>query len=146
MAELHTSPVLDEITRGTLHACAEVHRRLGPGLEVRAYTEALGLELSEAGIAYQRNVVLPVFYRGVRLDAAYTLDLCAGGTVVVDVRTLPSVLAVHRAELKARLRVRGLVAGVLVNSHSGRLSDGIVVLKRSVGARQARRSVVVQPI
>lgn len=127
---------LDDVTRLTIEACSEVHRRLGPGLSAEVYLEALCHELSARGVAYQRRLRLPVFYRGIRLDEGYQLDVCVAGAVVVDVRCLPAIGPLHRAELRARLRVSGLDTGILVNFHTARFADGLVVLRRAPSPRR----------
>jgi GxxExxY protein len=129
---------LDSDTTAVVGACSEVYRRIGPGLPRAAYVEALCHELSSGGLPFQKNVTLPVFYRGVRLDAAYPVDVCVAARVMVDVRAVDAITRVHRAELRAKLRVSGLGAGVLVNFHTARFGEGLVVIRRTAERVQDR--------
>jgi GxxExxY protein len=131
---------LDELTRLTLGACAEVHRRLGPGLTEATYEQALCQELVHRKLPFQRQVPLPVFYRGVRLEAAYRVDVCVAGRIVVDVRSVDAVREVHRSELRSRLRVTGLSVGLIVNFHTARLAQGLVLIRRTRKARESGAS------
>lgn len=124
----------EEITKLTVESCVEVHRRLGPGLTERVYARALCQELCFRGLAHQPRVALPVYYRGVRLDADYEIDVCVAGCLVVDVVAVSELLPVHRAELRAKLRVTGLSQGLLVNFRVSRLASGIVLVKRTTGS------------
>jgi GxxExxY protein len=135
---------LDELTRLTVEACTEVHRRLGPGLTEATYEQALCQELTHRKLPFQRQVPLPVFYRGVRLEAAYRVDVCIAGRVVVDVRSVDAVLQVHRSELRSRLRVTGLSVGLIVNFHTARLAQGLVLIRRTRTAKDRDASPGVE--
>jgi len=135
----------DVATSLVVDACAEAHRRLGPGLPRDTYFEALCHELSARGIPFQRRLTLPVFYRGVRLDAAYRIDVCVSATVAVEVRAVEAITRVHRAELRAKLRASGLGVGVLVNFHTARFGEGLVIIRRSTerGARPLAEEIAL---
>ncbi len=68
------------LTREIIGAAIEVHRVLGPGLLEVAYEECLCRELDLRGIAFRRQVSLPVVYKGVHLDCGYRLDLLVDET------------------------------------------------------------------
>jgi GxxExxY protein len=135
----------DVATALAVDACAEAHRRLGPGLPRDTYFEALCHELRARGIPFQRQVTLPVFYRGIRLDAAYRIDVCVSASVAVEVRAVEAISKVHRAELRAKLRASGLSAGVLVNFHTARFGEGLVIIRRSAqrGARPPAEQIAL---
>jgi len=139
-----TATESDETAALIVEACEEVHRRLGPGLVVGAYLDALSHELSLRGAPFQRKVDVPVYYRGVRLDAAHRVDLCVRGQVAVDVRAVDAILAVHRAELRAKLRVSGLDGGVLVNFRTARFGEGLVIIRRSTSRGRERTAAQMQ--
>jgi len=69
----------DTLTGKVIGAAIEVHRGLGPGLLESAYEECLCHELNLAGLTFQRQVPLPVVYKGVRLDSGTRLDVVVGG-------------------------------------------------------------------
>jgi GxxExxY protein len=132
----------ENLTRLVVEACAEVHRRLGPGQKEATYEQALCQELALHGVAFQRHLSVPVFYRGVRLDAAYRIDVCVAGQIAVDIRAVDALLPVHRAEVRSRLRVTGLGAGLLVNFHTARFGEGLVLIRRAT--RGGRRRIAEQ--
>jgi GxxExxY protein len=66
---------LDSITEKIIGAAISVHRVLGPGLLESAYEECLCYELSQMGLAFERQVPLSVQYKDVRLDCGYLMDI-----------------------------------------------------------------------
>jgi GxxExxY protein len=106
-------------------ACAmEVHTRLGPGLAERLYEDALLYELSRAGLAVRRQVVVRVPYKDIVLSEL-RLDLVVGGGVVVELKCVEHVSDLHLAQLLGYLRAGGMPVGLLINFHTLRLRDGI---------------------
>lgn len=123
----------DDLFENVAQGCAEVHRRLGPGFSKNTYEEALGYELSLRRLGFQRQIARPLFYRGVRLSSTYTIDLCVEGRFIVDVRAEAAISRAHRAELRFRLRMTGIEAGLLVNFGEAKISDGLVLIRRADG-------------
>ncbi len=106
--------------------CAiEVHRHLGPGLLESAYEDCLCFELGAAGLVFRRQVQLPVIYKGMPLAAAYRLDLLIADRLVVEVKSVERILAVHEAQLLTYLRLSGHRAGLLLNFNHAVLKEGI---------------------
>ncbi|MBI3909745.1 MAG: GxxExxY protein [Armatimonadetes bacterium] len=115
-----------DITDAILGAAIEVHRALGPGLLESAYEECLCHELALRGISVERQVPLPVRYKGVLLDCAYRMDLVVEDAVVVELKCVEAILPVHEAQLLTYLRLSGKRVGLVVNFHEPVLKDGIV--------------------
>src|SRR5437660_1020484 len=107
------------IHRGTtekiIGAAIEVHKALGPGLLESAYEACLCHELHLGGLAFERQVELPVTYKGVRLDCCYRMDIVVAGAVVVEIKSIEQTLAIHEAQLMSYLRISGFKAGLLIN-------------------------------
>ncbi len=123
----------DDLFENLAQGCAEVHRRLGPGFSKNTYEEALGYELKLRRLGFQRRIARPVFYRGTRLSSTYTIDLCVEGRFIVDIRAEAALSTVHRAQLRFRLRMTGIEAGLLVNFGGAKISDGLVLIRRAEG-------------
>jgi GxxExxY protein len=68
----------------------DVHRQLGPGLLESAYEECLCFELGQAGIAYRRQVPLPIVYKQVRLDCGYRMDVVVENQLIVEINPTES--------------------------------------------------------
>ena len=115
----------DRRTHGIVGAAIDVHRVLGPGLLETAYETCLCRELFLRGIEYERQVQLPIDYRGVKLDCGYRLDLVVERSVIVEVKSISRILPVHRAQVLTYLKLTGLRLGLLINFNVDVLRDGI---------------------
>ncbi len=113
------------ITAQIIGAAVEVHRTLGPGLLESAYEACLCVELTERGLRLARQVVLPLQYRGRVLDVGYRLDLVVENEVVVEIKAIDALLAIHDAQLLTYLRLSGKRVGLLLNFNVPVLKDGI---------------------
>jgi GxxExxY protein len=118
--------VLDEITECVIGAAIEVHRALGPGLLESIYEASLAHELRLRGIEHEVQVPLPLSYKGLRLDHCnFRLDVVVAGRVVVEIKAIEKLLAVHEAQLLSYLKLSGLKLGLLINFNVPVLKDGI---------------------
>lgn len=95
-----------------LDAAIEVHRELGSGLLESAYEECLCYELGVRKLNYERQVPLPVCYKGVRLDCGYRLDVVVENLVVVELKTVSELAEVHTAQILTYLRLSKLPLGL----------------------------------
>jgi GxxExxY protein len=116
----------DPITSAIIAAAIEVHRHLGPGLLESAYEECLCRELSLRGVRFERQVPLPVTYKGVKLDCGYRMDLVVENSVVVELKATEHVHAVFEAQLLSYLKLSGLRTGLLINFCVPLLKRGIL--------------------
>jgi GxxExxY protein len=108
-----------------LGAAIEVHRQLGPGLLESAYERCLSRELMLRGLSIQRQVPLPIEYRGLRLECGYRLDIIVNHTIIVEVKALAKVLPIHRAQVLTYLKLTGLRVGLLINFNVEVLRRGL---------------------
>jgi GxxExxY protein len=115
----------NEISRRVIGACIEIHRTLGPGLLESAYEECLCDELNLQSFAFERQKLLPVAYKGIKLDCGYRLDMVVEDQVIVELKTVPELLPVHEAQLLTYLKLSGLRLGLLVNFNVSVLKNGI---------------------
>jgi len=106
-------------------ACIEVHRHLGPGLLESAYEHCLCVELAERGLQFERQVPLPVAYKGHQVDCSYRLDLIVEKKLIVEIKAVENLTKVHDAQLITYLRLSGIAAGLLINFNTAVLKDGI---------------------
>lgn len=116
---------VNRITETVIGAAIEVHRALGPGLLESAYEECLCRELALRNVPFDRQVELPVEYKGVRVGCAYRVDLLVARQVVVEVKAVEALLAVHQAQLLTYLRLGGWKVGLLINFNVPILKQGI---------------------
>ena len=113
------------LTERIIGAAIEVHRSLGPGLLESAYEECLCYELGQLKLSFQRQVPLPVVYKGVKLDCGYRMDLIVENSTVLELKTVDRLLPIHQAQLLTYLKLGGSGLGLLMNFHSAVLKDGI---------------------
>jgi GxxExxY protein len=113
------------ITRDIIRAAVEVHRHLGPGLLESAYLRCLCDELGRRGIVFDHEVPVPLHYKGRQLDCGYRLDLLVAGRVIVELKTVDKLLAIHEAQLLSYLRLMRLPLGLLINFNVAKLTSGI---------------------
>src|SRR5687768_13827236 len=86
--------------------CAiEVHKQLGPGLLESTYEQCLFRELQLLGIPCERQVELPLEYKGMKLAQAYRIDLIVAGTVIVEVKSVSELAKIHEAQLLTYLKL-----------------------------------------
>jgi len=116
---------INQLTRQIIGAAIEVHRELGPGLLESAYEECLCHELRLRGLAFERQVPLPLVYKGVKLDCGYRIDVLIEKRVVVEVKSVECILPIHEAQLLTYLKLGGWRVGLLINFNVPLLKDGI---------------------
>ena len=116
---------VSETTEAIIGAAIEVHRELGPGLLESAYEACLFYELTQRGLDVLRQVKLPITYKGVELDQGYKIDLLVQRSVVVEVKAVDRLDAIHEAQLLSYLKLSGCKVGLLLNFNVRVLRDGI---------------------
>ena len=116
----------DKLSEAVIGAAIEVHRTLGPGLLESAYEECLCFELARRQVPFERQVPLPVDYKGVKLDYGYRLDLLVAKQLIVELKCVERIEPIHEAQLLTYLRLSRCRAGLLMNFHVPLLKDGIV--------------------
>ncbi|MDP2881693.1 MAG: GxxExxY protein [Azonexus sp.] len=120
---------VNQLTEAVIGAAIEVHRTLGPGLLESAYESCLARELELRGLPYERQLSLPLGYKGVELECGYILGLLVEGLVVVELKTVEKLLPIHEAQLLTYLKLTNSPAGLLINFKESTLVRG---LKRMV--------------
>ncbi|MFQ5582687.1 MAG: GxxExxY protein [Mariprofundaceae bacterium] len=115
----------DTLTENIIGAAIEVHRQLGPGLLESAYEQCLCHELKLRSIPFRRQVPLPVEYKGVRLDCGYRLDIIVEDCLIVELKTVETILPVHEAQLLTYMKLADIRKGLLLNFYAPVLKQGI---------------------
>ncbi len=119
----------EELTEKVIGAAIEVHRELGPGLLESAYEECLCHELHLRRISFNRQVPLPVEYKGSNLDCGYRIDVIVEDKLVLELKSVEHVLPVHEAQLLTYLKLTGKRVGLIINFHVTTLVRGGIVRK-----------------
>ncbi len=104
----------EELTGRIIGAAIEVHRELGPGFLESVYEAALAIELRHRRIPFERQVPVPVVYKGVEVHL-HRLDLFVADEIVVELKAIRELLPVHFAVVRSYLRAADREHGLLLN-------------------------------
>jgi GxxExxY protein len=113
------------LSHSIIGAAIEVHRVIGPGLLESVYEMALCRELWLRGLRVDRQISVPVHYKGEILDCHVKLDLLVEKTVVIEIKTVERLVPIHTAQLLTYLRLEDLWLGLLINFNVSSLRDGL---------------------
>jgi GxxExxY protein len=117
--------IRDPLTERVIGLAIEVHRTLGPGLLESVYDDCVCHELRTHGIEHQRQLALPVSYKGLRLEAGIRIDAVVERRLVLKLKAVDQVLPVHEAQLLTYMKLGNYGTGLLLNFHVALLKDGI---------------------
>jgi GxxExxY protein len=115
----------NELTEAIIGAAIEVHRALGPGLLESTYEMCLCRELALRRIPFERQVPIPVEYKGVKLDCGYRADIVVAGTILLEIKAIDSLLSIHDAQLLTYLRLGGWQIGLIIKFNVELLKRGL---------------------
>lgn len=110
-----------DLTERIIAAAIRVHKELGPGFLEAAYEEAVAIELAAAGISFERQKLLPIFYRE-HLIGEHRLDFLVEGKVIVELKAIAALEDVHYAIVRSYLKAANLEDGLLLNFATSRLT------------------------
>ena len=115
----------NNVSKEILNAAMAVHKELGPGLLESVYERCLLIELNKAGLACERQVLLPVIYKGEPLDFGFRMDIVVEGLVVVEVKATDGMSELHFAQLLTYLKLSTMRLGLLINFNEALLKRGV---------------------
>ena len=122
---MDTKERANALSREVIGAAIEVHKALGPGLLESAYEECLCQELKLRNIPFERQVELPIEYKGLKLSAGYRMDIVVDNLLVLELKSVEKLLPIHQAQLITYLRLSNTWLGLLVNFNVPILKQGI---------------------
>ena len=116
---------INQITEKIIGSAIAVHKELGPGLLESAYEECLMYELRKAGLSAERQVPVPVVYKEIKLDCGYRIDILVEKQVIIELKTVETILPVHEAQILTYLKFAKKEIGLLINFNVILLKNGI---------------------
>jgi GxxExxY protein len=122
------TPISDETERiATLivDTAFTVHKVLGAGLLESVYEPCFCYELQKRGLKFERQVVLPIIYDGVKLDDGFRLDVLVEGQIICELKAVDELTPVHQAQLLTYLKLANKRLGFLINFNVPLIKNGI---------------------
>jgi GxxExxY protein len=128
---------LNNVSFLIIQAAIEVHRTLGPGLLESVYRACLVYELRQRSLDVLAEQIVPICYKDVTIEGWYRLDLLVEDEVLVEIKSVDVVLAVHHAQLLSYLRLTKKPLGLFINFNVPVLVKGV---KRMMNGCEAAES------
>ena len=116
---------IDALSYRVIGLCLDVHRGLGPGLLESVYEEALAYEFASNSISFARQCTMPVQYKGLTFDCGFRADFVVEQEIIVELKAVHEVTAVHLAQILTYLKVSQRSLGLLINFNVPVLKAGI---------------------
>lgn len=108
--------------RGAIY---NVYSTLGPGLLESAYEATLIYELQNNGLKVRSQVPLPLIYNDIKLDVGYRVDLIVNDKVLIEIKSVENLIAVHHKQVLTYLKLSGIKLGILVNFNTDNIFNGM---------------------
>jgi len=115
----------NQLTNEIIGSAIEVHRNLGPGLLESTYEECMAFELKERDLTVDRQLELPVLYKGNQLEQNYRIDLLVNNIVVIELKSVNKIEKIHDAQLLTYLKLANKRYGLLLNFNVPIMKQGI---------------------
>jgi GxxExxY protein len=116
----------EDLTREIIGAAIEVHKAVGPGLLEGVYEECLCHELTLRKLHFERQLIVPVTYKSVKMDCGYRLDLLVENVVILELKSVDRIHPIFEAQLLTYMRLLEKPVGLLINFNVPILRNGIV--------------------
>jgi GxxExxY protein len=114
-----------ELSYSIVGAAINVHKELGPGLLEKVYQECLFYELSNLGLCVEKEIGIPLSYKGVKLECGFRIDMLVENKLVIETKTVAEIHDIHLAQLLSYLKQGDYKLGLLINFNSVHLKNGI---------------------
>ena len=104
--------LLEDVTEKILGSAIEIHKVLGPGLLESVYEGALCYELTQSGLEFEQQKVLPVLYKGQNLGQ-FRVDLVVEGKIVVELKSVDRHDPIFSAQILSYMKLGSFPVGLL---------------------------------
>lgn len=116
---------VEKLATIAVDAAFAVHSELGPGLLESAYQTCFAHELTLRGIAYQKELPVPLNYKGVRIEVGFRADVVLEQKLLIELKAVEQVLPVHKAQVITYLKLMRLPLALLINFNEVLIKNGI---------------------
>lgn len=115
----------DPLTERIIGCAIEAHRGTGAGLLESVYDVCFAFELEAAGFAFRRQCSVPIEYKSLSIPTAFRVDFVVEERVLVELKSVETLLPVHKAQVITYLKLTGLTTGLLINFNVPVLRQGV---------------------
>lgn len=115
---------LNELSGEILNAAITVHSAMGPGLLESVYQQCMIKELNAREIQVDQNVHIKLNYKDEPIDKDYIIDLLVEGEIIIELKSIETILKVHEAQVVSYLRLANKRVGLLINFNVPLLKQG----------------------
>ncbi|MCX7874622.1 MAG: GxxExxY protein [Melioribacteraceae bacterium] len=123
-----TKKYVNKLSYDIVGAAIEVHKSLGPGLLESVYEKCLMHELKLRGLIVNQQVVVPVEYKGISVEAELRADIIVENLIVVELKAVDAILPIHKAQLLTYLKLLKMPKGLLINFNTTSITESLVPL------------------
>ena len=116
---------IEAVAKDIVDAAFKVHKEFGPGLLESAYQQCHAYELQKRGRKVLTEILLPIAYDGQKIDAGYRIDMIVDDLIIVENKTVESILPIHTAQLITYLKLKDCRLGFLINWNVKLIKNGI---------------------
>jgi GxxExxY protein len=116
---------IEQIATQIVDSAIKVHSRLGPGLLESAYQKCLAYELTKRGLKVQTEIIQPLIYDTMTIDAGYRIDMLVEDCIIIENKTVDQILGIHQAQLLTYMKLRGCSLGFILNWKVKLMKNGI---------------------
>ena len=116
---------INHLTSTIIEICIKIHYTIGPGCYEKVYEELLFYEISKRNIPIERQLLMPISYEGLQLDDAYKLDLLIDKRLILEIKSVEKIAAVHFKQIKTYLKLMNIKNGLLLNFNVDLMKEGI---------------------
>lgn len=125
MKRIQIPEEVESLTKEAVDAAFSVHKELGPGLLESAYQECLAFELKLRGLVHQRELPVPLSYKGTLIEVGFRADLLIQNSLLIELKAVEQLLPIHKAQIITYLKILKLPLGLLINFNEVLIKDGI---------------------
>jgi len=115
----------NEIGTIVIESAILIHRELGPGLLETVYEVILARELESRGLHVERQIAVPIEYKGVKFDEGFRADIIVNRKVILELKSIERVTAAHKKQIQTYLRLKDCKLGYLLNFGESLMKEGI---------------------
>ena len=115
----------NEIGTIIVDEAVRLHQALGPGLLEIVYEAVLARRLEKRGLLVERQKPISIEFEGEHFDEGFRADLIVNGLVIIELKSVEKLSAVHKKQLLTYLRLMDLKVVYLLNFGDALMKDGI---------------------